>query len=214
MKSEKEKQLEIQLLTEKIQRISGKKVVLKEEVELDPEFKKELEEDGWSHLGFDEEGQLVGNNSKFGGNGILVFEVLNESAFSTLSNKSIILEEEKKGIKIACLNSDSKIDTQNPLNNEFVQNKTAYFLLKLVGNDKTIILSGSGKTEEYLKDNRDLYLFDDGNGTTKLPSLYNRKAKIYNPYYVGTLTKVLATANTPEEIKEFPKGKYQLYVMK
>jgi len=30
MKTEKEKQLEIQLLTEKIQRISGKKVVLKE----------------------------------------------------------------------------------------------------------------------------------------------------------------------------------------
>jgi len=33
MKSEKEKQLEIQLLTEKIQKISGKKVVLKEREE-------------------------------------------------------------------------------------------------------------------------------------------------------------------------------------
>jgi len=36
MKSEKEKQLEIQLLTEKLQRISGKKIILKEDMFPDP----------------------------------------------------------------------------------------------------------------------------------------------------------------------------------
>jgi hypothetical protein len=44
--------------------------------------------------------------------------------------------------------------------------------------------------------------------------MYNRRSKTYNSYGYGEPTKVLATANTVEEIKNFPLGKYRLYVMK
>jgi len=63
-------------------------------------------------------------------------------------------------------------------------------------------------------------LFDDGNETTKLPKAYTskiidgRRQTIRKSQWQGLSAKVIAIANSPEEIKSFPVGKYQLYVMK
>jgi hypothetical protein len=105
------------------------------------------------------------------------------------------------------LDTDSTIDTKNPMENEFVQgwNKdgSSMQLYILVGRVKPWILAGSGNASDYgIKVGATIDIHDDGNGTTKFK------------WKRGTPIVVKAIANGAEEIKKFPEGTYQLRVMK
>jgi hypothetical protein len=143
----------------------------------------------------------------------LTIELLTEK-LQRISGKKIILEKEEEDQALYILNSRSKIKTLEPNHNEYVEEGLAYFLLKLRTNGRKIIVSGSGKADFYGKAGNQFYLFDDGNRTTSFPSGYNQKLKSSKPSYAGLPAKIIATADTPEEIKKFPTGSYQLFVMK
>ena len=131
--------------------------------------------------------------------------------------KEALLKEESNSQMYFCLNSSSKINTSNPLENEYVRENLTFLLLS-INNGKSLILSGSG--HDYCTVGETIYLFDDGNETTKLPKAYTskiidgRRQTIRKSQWQGLSAKVIAIANSPEEIKSFPVGKYQLYVMK
>lgn len=56
-----------------------KKTEVEHERKIMPELKDALEKDGWTDLGFDEEGQLIGNNKKYNATGDIVREVLKDN---------------------------------------------------------------------------------------------------------------------------------------
>lgn len=126
------------------------------------------------------------------------------------------LSEEKTPQAYYILNGDSKIDTKNPTSNELVDSwnksgdNSTYLLLDIQG--RKFILTGGGKG--YGDVGESIYLFDDGNKTTKFPSSYDFRQKRQKSYFHGVPAKIVAKAYGSEEIKNFPQGKYQLYVMK
>lgn len=136
------------------------------------------------------------------------------------SGKKVVLKEmpidSDKLESYSCLNGGSKISTKNPLANDLVSiwekedGQSTYLLLRK--GSKRIILSGSGTG--YTKVGKQISLFDDGNGTTKLPSQYDRRAGRYKSAYHGLIVTVEGIAVGAEQIKKFPPGTYQLYVMK
>ena len=145
-----------------------------------------------------------------------------EGTAQSLANKSYgehepeELSEVKTPRAYYILNGESKIDTKNPVSNELVGSwdkmgdNSTYLLLDIQG--RKFILSGGGKGYEDVGES--IYLFDDGNKTTKFPSSYDMRQKRYKLYFHGVPAKVIAKAYGSEEIKNFPQGKYQLYVMK
>ena len=126
------------------------------------------------------------------------------------------LSEEKTPQAYYILNGDSKIDTKNPTSNELVDgwnksgDNSTYLLLDLQG--RKFIVVGGGKG--YGDVGEVVYLFDDGNQTTKFPSSYDLVRRKQKLFFQGVPAKVIAKAYGSEEIKNFPQGKYQLYVMK
>ncbi|MCK9575740.1 MAG: hypothetical protein WC979_02550 [Candidatus Pacearchaeota archaeon] len=48
------------------------------EFKIEATLKKILTDDGWTNLGRDEEGRLIGNNTKYGGNGLDVIETMRD----------------------------------------------------------------------------------------------------------------------------------------
>lgn len=126
----------------------------------------------------------------------------------------------------SCLSSTSKIKTTEPLKNEYVSDwesgkysapsKDTYLLLDVTKKGK-IILSGSGSGYK-VKPGDWVELYDDGNKTTGMPFPYDHKFRGGYPDYKtkmpGRLAKVVAVAVGVEEIGNFPKGTYTLWVMK
>ena len=145
-----------------------------------------------------------------------------EGTAQSLANKSYgehepeELSEEKTPQAYYILSGESKIDTKNPTSNELVDgwnksgDNSTYLLLDIQG--RKFIVVGGGKG--YGDVGEVVYLFDDGNQTTKFPSSYEMRQKRYKSYVYGVPAKVIAKAYGSEEIKNFPQGKYQLYVMK
>lgn len=130
-----------------------------------------------------------------------------------------------KPVALYVLATKSKINTKNPLANEFVSNssqyETCFVLVKTQYNPNGIIISGSGKSEFYTSAS-DIFVFDDGNKTTRYPQsyerYYDRAAKQmktrHKSVYAGIPAEIIATANNIEEIKKFPAGNYNLVVLK
>ena len=137
------------------------------------------------------------------------------------SGKKVVLKEMPRSDdelgSYSCLNTSSKISTKNPMANELVStwenekgSGSTYLLLRK--GDRRVILSGSGTG--YTKVGKQISLFDDGNGTTKFPSQYDRRSGRYKSSYNGLIVTVEAIAEGAQQISKFPPGTYQLYVMK
>ena len=179
--------------------------------EVQSEYYQELV-DNWKSDGVDYEAAVV-ELERMG---------FDEGTAQSLANKSYgehepeELSEEKTPQAYYILNGDSKIDTKNPTSNELVDvwnksgDNSTYLLLDIQG--RKFILVGGGKG--YGDVGESIYLFDDGNKTTKFPSSYDLRQKRYKSYFNGVPAKVTAKAYGSEEIKNFPQGKYQLYVIK
>lgn len=112
--------------------------------------------------------------------------------------------------KVYLLNSKTNVNVETPIKNEFISgwedsgDKNTYILVKARTYENPIIVSGSGAPSDYdIDKNGSIILIDDGNKTTKFPR---------DKY--GVPGKILAIAHGMDEIKDFPKGKYALMVMK
>jgi hypothetical protein len=150
------------------------------------------------------------------------------------TGKKVVFESPKKKVikeadsiedlpnqELYLLSGGSVINTTNPLKNELVSDwdkekgeGMCYFLCR------NIIIAGSGRADFYGKVGSLFFLFDDGNKTTKFPKAWStirvggRTKTIRASKWNGLQVSIQAVANNAEEIKNFPPGKYKLYVMK
>lgn len=137
-------------------------------------------------------------------------------------------EEEEKYNAFYLLSSSSKVNTTKPEENDLIDgwknDKMSFFLVKSRLNPNGIIVAGSQSASNYgLKVGGTMYMFDDGNRTTKFPTSFEKKydhvnkrmaTKRRHPAH-GLAGTVMAIASSSEEItKNFPKGSYSLVVMK
>lgn len=120
--------------------------------------------------------------------------------------------------KFYLLNTGGKLDSTNPMDNEFVsgweksgkeEDKMTYLLVTTSKLKNPFIIAGSGSPDGYgvsvEGDKANIALLDDGNRTTRFARNNDRW---------GDDGKVIGIAYGAEEIKKFPKGKYTFVVMK